>query len=176
MHPGALASQWIPDDRELWKIENYTEFLAARKELLAKEANRRLANLWHVDEEMFVRASVGVASVRAAAEEPSSIGDVVDDIEMKSLNDLNEWTEERGFARGELAYEYSDLDSGDQLAVFDLVWPNGLQHNLSQPVAVLLNEGRDVIGLANTAGFRCFTTPDAFKNYVNVELLGDAGA
>ena len=38
-HPGALASQWIPEDRHLWKIDNYFEFLDARRVLLAKEAN-----------------------------------------------------------------------------------------------------------------------------------------
>jgi len=27
-HPGALASQWISSNRELWKIENFTHFLA----------------------------------------------------------------------------------------------------------------------------------------------------
>ncbi|MEH1128390.1 hypothetical protein, partial [Micromonospora sp. CPCC 206061] len=35
-HPGALESQWIPMDHELWKVDNYLDFLAARRELLAK--------------------------------------------------------------------------------------------------------------------------------------------
>ena len=142
--------------------------------LLAKETNRRLADLLHVDEEKFVSTSVGSSPIRSTKEELGSIGDVADDIEMKSLNDLNEWAEEQGFARGELSHEYSDADSGDQLAVFDLVWPNGLQPGLTEPVAVLLNEGSEVISLANTAGFRCFTTPTAFKKYVNSILLADA--
>ena len=30
-HPGALASQWIPTDPALWKIENFRDFLEARK-------------------------------------------------------------------------------------------------------------------------------------------------
>ena len=37
-HPGALASQWIPDDPALWKIESFRDFLEARKVLLAAEA------------------------------------------------------------------------------------------------------------------------------------------
>ena len=32
-HPGALASQWIPMDPALWKIERYLEFLDARRVL-----------------------------------------------------------------------------------------------------------------------------------------------
>jgi hypothetical protein len=35
-HPGALASQWVPTDPQLWKLENYRDFLEARKELLAE--------------------------------------------------------------------------------------------------------------------------------------------
>ena len=29
-HPGGLASQWIPADPKLWKLENYSEFLEER--------------------------------------------------------------------------------------------------------------------------------------------------
>src|SRR5690606_11064930 len=46
-HPGALASQWIPSDPELWKIENYPAFLEARKKLLADAANAFLDELAH---------------------------------------------------------------------------------------------------------------------------------
>ena len=31
-HPGALESHWIPMDRELWKVENYPQFLSARRD------------------------------------------------------------------------------------------------------------------------------------------------
>ena len=46
-HPGALATQWIPMDTELWKMKNYRDFLEARKELLAAEANKRMEELLH---------------------------------------------------------------------------------------------------------------------------------
>jgi hypothetical protein len=46
-YPGALESQWIPMDRDLWKIENYRDFLTARRELLAKAANHFLDSLLH---------------------------------------------------------------------------------------------------------------------------------
>ena len=48
-HPGALASQWIPMEPALWRIERYRDFLEARKALLAAEANRYLADLLHGD-------------------------------------------------------------------------------------------------------------------------------
>ena len=48
-HPGALASQWIPTDPALWKMENFRAFLEARKVLLAAELNRRMEELLHGD-------------------------------------------------------------------------------------------------------------------------------
>ena len=51
-HPGALASQWIPEDRHLWKIDNYFEFLDARRVLLAKEANYWFEELLHGDTDL----------------------------------------------------------------------------------------------------------------------------
>jgi hypothetical protein len=63
--------------------------------------------------------------------------------------------------------------SGQQKAVFDLAWPAGLQEELSQPVAVLINESPEVLSLASSAGFRCFTGVDEFKNYVLKEILNE---
>jgi len=44
-YPGTLQSQLIPMDRNLWKIENYREFLAARRELISKTLNEYLESL-----------------------------------------------------------------------------------------------------------------------------------
>ena len=61
---------------------------------------------------------------------------------------------------------------GEQKAVFDLAWPNGIQEELSQPVAVLLNESMlRRSRIASQAGYRCFTTVDEFKRYVQTEIL-----
>lgn len=43
--PGALEKQLIPVEPELWKIENYEEFLAARRKLFAEKLNVFLSNL-----------------------------------------------------------------------------------------------------------------------------------
>ena len=58
-----------------------------------------------------------------------------------------------------------------QKAVFDLAWPTGVQEELSVPIAVLLNEPAETLALASSAGFRCFTSITAFKNYVENEVL-----
>ena len=59
-----------------------------------------------------------------------------------------------------------DPQTGAQRAMLDLAWPNGVQEELTEPVAVLLDEGSELISLASTSGFRCFTSVDAFKSYV----------
>ena len=76
-----------------------------------------------------------------------------------------------GLPRGILTYDFADADTGMQRAVFDLAWPNGIQEELSQPVAVLLNEGGEVIAIASQAGYRCFVTVSEFKQYVETETL-----
>jgi hypothetical protein len=67
--------------------------------------------------------------------------------------------------RGVVGYDFADPQSGEQNAAFDLAWPSGIQEELSQPVAVLLDELAATITLASQAGFRCFTNT-AFRRYV----------
>ena len=40
-----LNAHCIPRDRELWKIENYEQFLVARRKLMAEATNRLMTNL-----------------------------------------------------------------------------------------------------------------------------------
>jgi hypothetical protein len=70
-----------------------------------------------------------------------------------------------------LAFDFADQVSGEQKAVFDLAWPNGIQEALSQPVAVLLNETTETLALASCSGFRCFTTTLGFQDSVRQEIL-----
>ncbi|MER7127550.1 hypothetical protein [Streptosporangium saharense] len=44
-HPGVLASQRIPADPDLWRVERYPDFLAARRELLAQAVQSFLTEL-----------------------------------------------------------------------------------------------------------------------------------
>jgi len=164
-HPGALASQWIPADPALWKIGRYLDFLEARKELLAAEANRRFEELLHGD----VRWLGGAAPVMAA--EARHAGGITSEVEEAELEALNDWVESQGLPRGQIGFDYADPVTGVQKAVFDLAWPDGLQSGLSAPAAVLLNETTDILALASAAGFRCFTASSEFRIYIETEIL-----
>ncbi|MCX5649801.1 MAG: DUF262 domain-containing protein [Planctomycetota bacterium] len=162
--PGALASQWIPMDRALWKLGSYADFLEARRKLLAAELNKRLASLLHDD----LRWLDGPAATVERAP-VSFVGTTeTDEDEDSQLDALGVWLGERGLASGHRAFDLSDAD-GNQVATLDLAWPRGLQEGLGQPIALLLNEEREVLTAANTAGYRCFTSVSAFKRFVNTE-------
>lgn len=168
-HPGALASQWIPMDPQLWKVQNYREFLEARKALLADELNMRLEGLLHGD----TRWLSGAAAPLSASVIGNGVANAAEEAE---LEEVNAWVVEQGLPRGKIDYDLADSQSGDQIAVFDLAWPTGLQEELSQPVVVLLNEDAAVITLASQAGYRCFTNAASFRRYVETEVLaGVAG-
>ena len=169
-YEGALRSQWIPMDPELWRIENYRDFLEARRTLLAEETNKRLTELLHGDTHWLERLSVSVEEATSVAS-PEVIGGISSEEEEQELEALNRWIAEHSLPQGQLAYAFADEETGEQKAVFDLAWPDGIQSGLSQPVAVLLNEGGDVIALASGAGYRCFTTPTDFRQYVEDEFL-----
>ena len=165
-HSGALASQWIPMDPALWKIERYFEFLEARKALLAAEANKRFEELLHGDTHWLS----GITAVPPTPS-PAVVGGITGEAEEEELKAVNQWVEEQGLLSGHLAFDYADTETGVQKAVFDLVWPEGLQPGLTEPVAVLLNETAEVLALASAAGFRCFTTVAGFRTYVEAEIL-----
>jgi len=48
--PKALALQCIPEDEELWKIENYEQFLEERRKMLAKNLNSFLEKITDTEE------------------------------------------------------------------------------------------------------------------------------
>ena len=102
---------------------------------------------------------------------PAASGGATTEEEEVELEHLNDWVEEQGLPRGQLAFEHVDPDTGEQKAVFDLAWPEGLQPGLSQPMAVLLNETAERLALANAAGYRSFSSSDSFRAYVSEAVL-----
>lgn len=166
-HPGALASQWIPMDPELWKVENYESFLEARRKLLADALNKKMEELLHGDTKWLLTSS-SIESV------PIQIGgSISNEEEEKELKAINHWVVSQSLPSGLIPYTFTNEEDGNKQAIFDLAWPNGLQEELSQPVAVLLNEGREVIAFASQSGFRVFTDIDSFKQYVQADVLGN---
>ncbi|MYC84849.1 MAG: DUF262 domain-containing protein [Acidimicrobiia bacterium] len=164
-HPGALRSQWIPEDPELWKIENYPAFLEARRELLANAANRLLQSLLHGDTRWLGRQ----APVEAPPPPEVVPGGIETKDEEAAVIFINDWVVDQGLPAGEVEYECSS-PTGEPLAVLDIAWPDGLQPGLSQPVAVLLDEDHETLSLAGASDFRCFTSVEAFLKYVRVEI------
>jgi hypothetical protein len=166
--PGALESQWIPMDRELWRAENYRDFLAARRELLAGAANGFLESLLHGEvssEEAPEDLTRRVVEAMPTAVTPAD--------EEEWILECMEWVAQRGLPEPEVEYEIADAKTGEPLALFDVAWPNGLQEGFSSPVAVLLDEPREVEEVANQAGYRFFTSIEDFKDYVLRDILAE---
>lgn len=171
--PGAIDSHWIPMDRHLWDVKRYREFLAERRKLLAEAANQFLEKLvlGSVPDPI---PNLDTADVISKARDgvPGGVGD--DDEELRLMR-CNKWAVNKGLAEGQLAYELTD-QRGQQVAVLDLAWPHGVQQELTQPVCVLIDEDDEVEDAASLAGYRCFSSPHAFRKYVRREVLGDGAA
>jgi hypothetical protein len=165
-HPGVLASHWIPMDPELWRIENYLDFLAQRRSLLSAAANTFLDELAGGTAREF---TVGAPVVGDDAQFSSV--EATEDDESRALAACRNWVLERGLAEGVENYELVDDETGGALAIFDLAWPDGMQVSLTEPVALLLNEPPEVGQAAAEHGFRFFTTVDGLKTYAETELL-----
>ena len=67
-YPGALESQLIPPDRNLWKLENYRDFLSARRQLISEKLDQYLDGLVTEEEE---NSSLPVKSVIGLGEGPN---------------------------------------------------------------------------------------------------------
>jgi hypothetical protein len=165
--PGAVASHWLPTDPELWKMENYEQFLETRRELLAKAANSFLGDLFSGKMEE-TEAVVDVL----AAKPVMPIGGVSSEEEETLLIDTNVWVVDQHLPEGEFMLELSDETGADAIALLDLAWPEGLQTGLSKPVALLIDEPNETLEAANAAGYTYFTDAEDFKDYVRREILG----
>jgi hypothetical protein len=139
--------------------------MEARKALLAQEMNNRMEELLH-GETHWLEGPVAAVPVA-----PVAIGGISSQEEENELEKLNIWMEAHGLPAGELSFDCANPDTGEQRAVFDLAWPNGIQQGLTQPVVVLLNESADTLAIASQVGFRCFTSAASFKQYVEHEIL-----
>lgn len=165
-YPGALESHWIPMDQELWRVERYEDFLDARRELLSNAANEFLNSL--------ISGGAGdVVDVDLASWNASPFASEEEEFE---IDEANAWVQNQGLPRGDKAFEITEGEDFQPLAVIDLAWPDGLQPGLSGPVALMLNEEEGSIAAASAAGFRVFTSVDGLKRYVDAEVLAGVPA
>jgi len=167
-HPGVLSSHWIPMDEDLWKKKNFKDFLIERQSLLANAANKFLNELkeGHVQETEFTH------DVFMERKEPlyMRIDSIANQEEEQILADLQAWLTTQGLPEGEWGHQL--LDENEELeAIIDLAWPDGVQEQLSQPVALLIDEDEITKKVVNRAGFRYFTSPEEFKKYILKEIL-----
>ena len=94
--PGVLASQWIPNEPDLWEPENYDRFLERRRQLLTDHANALLETLssGHLPQgAMLLRQPEVQLSVRPAH--------ITSDDEERALQECQLWMESHGLPRGE---------------------------------------------------------------------------
>lgn len=157
-HPGLLESHWLPTDRRLWQIENYREFLAARRELLASAANHFLDGL---------RAGTLLEPQVITFTSPANQRDE----ETVLLDMCNAWMKQQGLPEGEMLFETVDPADGTPFTL-DLAWPYGIRqdHN-EKPVALLLDEEDQNIKAAQRANYHTFTSMQSFYSYVKREIL-----
>lgn len=168
-HPGALESQWIPMDEELWKIDNYLDFLKARRQLLANAANKYLRALYP-----------GHAKMENVNEPPSELvipikpaSHIASADEESELMELKKWVESCGLPKGEFGYELESFSGAGGETIIDLAWPKGLPEDLGASVAVLLNESAETYQTVSQAGYKCFVDISSFKQYVIEEIAGE---
>lgn len=168
--PGALESQWIPTDLELWSVENYHHFLKERRRLLANAANEMLDQLEAgvippAEASSPIRNQPSVSEIFVSDDGP-------DDDEGLILEHARSFAIERGLPAGEIAYEIVDSDTGEMVTL-DLAWPDGLQALYTQPVALLIDEDEIVRRMASDNGFRVFTSLYNFRRYVEREIFAE---
>jgi hypothetical protein len=156
--PGAMDTHWIPADPELWKIENYEEFLKQRRILLAKAANAILDSLY--------KGSIAETAIESYAtkEYHEALS------EEEEIEEVSAWMEEKGLKPGTTNHELLDND-GNVVAIIDLAWPQGIQSGLSEPLALLLNETAETQATVSKYGYRYYTSVREFKEYVEAIYL-----
>ncbi|MFD3330227.1 DUF262 domain-containing protein [Streptomyces sp. NPDC058701] len=160
--PGALASQWIPTDRELWRTENYPAFLEARRVLLADAANRFLDALHDGPSPMGLGPwKHGVAVSAPAAFDP---GPDVD--EVPGLSRLLAAVREAGLAAPELDAEVTDPHTGAPITVAAAYWPLGLHGEVGTPVVLVVDPTLAVQAGLEAHGLRVFHTADALRGFL----------
>ena len=168
-NPGVLESQWIPMDKELWRVENYPAFLDARRDLLADAANGHLTALYAAHAESMEPVH-GPRPIPVSVPAPSHISSEDED---RILEELQAWMFVRGLPPGQFRYELRDDATQQAEAIVDLAWPTGLPEARGRPVALLLNESAETYRTVNQAGFDCYTTVESIKQHVDDEIVGE---
>jgi hypothetical protein len=152
----------------LWEVENYTDFLAARRELLAGTANSFLAGL----------RSSALPDTSTTLERTTMVADVPDDQDSRADEVAALITEltELGCSEPAVDSEIADPATGQVLAIAEACWPEGLQPGQGNPVVLELDPGEAAeLARLSELGYEVFTSCDSLRGYVrrrNQEAAG----
>jgi hypothetical protein len=153
MDPAVRASQWIPDGD--WRVEDYPRFLAARRKLLAAEAN----------------AFLGALSLRGLPRRLTPVtlipeDESGDDVRVAQVDALVEEVIRMGLACPALDVEVPDPETGAVLAVAQAFWAEGLQAGQGSPVVLDLDPDEADLPRFAELGYEVFVSVDALRGYV----------
>ncbi|MFD0773447.1 DUF262 domain-containing protein [Streptomonospora algeriensis] len=166
-HPGVLASQWIPMDPDLWRVDRYLDFLEARRELLAQAARDFLAEL---------RDGAAPAGGQAELRPLKLVSEPADDDPRAvQVRELIEELLRDGCAEPLTDAGISDPDTGRELAVAEAFWPEGLQPGQGRPVVLELDPDQADLQRLKELDYEVFTSPDALLGFVNRQHAEAAG-
>lgn len=163
-NPGALESQWIPMDRDLWHVSRYREFLSRRRELLAFTANALFTSLLDAHtggQEPLPRAAAATSSPDTAGRDDT-------------VTAATETLSAMGFAAPELGADIADPETGASLGIAEAYWHDGLQPGRGAPVVLELEESPHHSRMQEL-GYAVFTDPEALVSFAGREAKVDAG-
>lgn len=163
--PGALESQWIPTDPELWLPERYPDFLAARQALLAGAANTFLDGL-----------RGGAIPETAAMPVVAPPVDAELDPRRDEIARVIAELEELGCVEPDVDAEIADPESGRVLAVAEAFWPDGLQPGIGDPVVLELDPDEADLPRMEELGYEVFTSTAALVGFVRRRAAAAAGS
>ena len=124
----ALESQWIPLDKKLWEIQNYREFLEARRDLLADASNTFLDSLLSGK-----AAELTLPRLSAPQDDDA-------DARKAEIDNLIEELAEYGVVEPLTEVEIFHPETQELLTIAEAYWPDGLQPGMGEPVLLELDE------------------------------------
>ena len=160
VNPGVVESHWMPIDPQLFQVENYERFLEKRRELLAGSANQFLDSL----------INNSVANVEIQDYVNRSTQDIPLYDEEAIIAGVNSWMRDKGLPEGIANFELAD-EKGKVLTIIDVAWPQGIQSELSEPLALLVGEDDANQKIVNQKGYKYFTSLEEFRTYVGANYM-----
>jgi hypothetical protein len=159
--PGALATQWMPMDRDLWRVERYPEFLATRRELLASAADSFLQALHDGPSPV----ELGTTTALIPSQRAVTVADTEDE-EIPGLRDLLSEIEDAGLAAPDLDSEVSDPRTGAAITIAAAYWPQGLQEEVGAPVVLAPDTTAEEQAALEAGDYRVFHSTDALRRHI----------